>query len=719
MDLHRSVPSSATGEGGYEPAEHPLPVTAPLSVPAPAPAPGGGGNGLKVPAPPPSSRTAVLQAPAAAAVPTEPAAAVAPPTIEAKAPGATVKASFSRELWARRRFDLPAWSVSLVVHVVILSVLGAATFSTEVRPMVANIDSALGAPPGSADELVKIYADPSDLPRDQAVGDVNATAPGPSAGFGGGIGGAIGTGGPSATPRVTGVGGGIGEPTGLAALKVVPQLSGLSLLPTAPGKDLGGGGLISGDVTYETTDVGVALDQLAREILRHLSQHKLTVVWLFDESESMKDDQRAVKEKFDRVASELKLNTGSDKKAAGALNHAIVGFGQGIHYELEKPTFDIDQIGRAIDRLRVDDSGVENTMHAIQEVVAHYSGLIRKDRRLLIVLITDESGDDGDYVEEARQAVVGRGVPLYVIGRQSLFGYDRAHLIYVDPVTKDVYYPAIHRGPETAFIETLQWDGLHERWDEQPSGFAPYELARLARDSGGIYFLLPSEENMRVRQREKAYSITTLKEYLPDYESRLTYVKRRYESEFRRTLFQIITETRTFALPTHFSVDPAAMIQEANAAGVVATNQLNVLLAIQKRLEQLERHRNRETDKRWQAHYDLILAQIVAYQVKTYEYRACLAEMLAKPPVPSKMPTPALAVQWVMNHSPSRKAPREQTAKKYAEAERLLKQVVDRHPRTPWADLAQDNLNRGLGIQRDEWQHSPSYNDRWRFVPKY
>ena len=111
-------------------------------------------------------------------------------------------------------------------------------------------------------------------------------------------------------------------------------------------------------------------------------------------------------------------------------------------------------------------------------------------------------------------------MPIYVIGRQSLFGYERAHLRYVDPVTKDVYWPTIRRGPETADIELLQWDGLHDRWDEQPSGFAPYELARLAKDSGGIYFLLPSEENMRVRQREKAYSIATLKEYVPDYDSR-------------------------------------------------------------------------------------------------------------------------------------------------------------------------------------------------------
>ena len=113
------------------------------------------------------------------------------------------------------------------------------------------------------------------------------------------------------------------------------------------------------------------------------------------------------------------------------------------------------------------------------------------------MLATDESGDDGAFVEEARQVAVGRAVPIYVIGRQSMFGSSTVRLPYTDPVTKDVYWPKIRRGPETAGLENLQYDGLHNRWDEQPSGFGPYELARLTKDTGGIYFLLPSEETMR------------------------------------------------------------------------------------------------------------------------------------------------------------------------------------------------------------------------------
>ena len=110
---------------------------------------------------------------------------------------------------------------------------------------------------------------------------------------------------------------------------------------------------------------------------------------------------------------------------------------------------------------------------------------------------------------------------------------------------------AYHVFPETAGKEALQWDGLHGRWDEQPSGFAPYELARLAKDTGGIYFLLPSEEEMRVRQREKAYSMTTLKEYVPDYESRAAYYERIGPPDFLGDLHQCLPHR----LPSAFAAE--------------------------------------------------------------------------------------------------------------------------------------------------------------------
>jgi von Willebrand factor type A domain len=663
----------------------------------------------------------------ATAEPTQvPAAPVAPKTPEElKAEKALARKRRQRQ--AEIRVGAPAWLVSLVVHVGLLALLAVTTLHADTaKKIIANINSALVANRGGEPEMTPIYADPGAQRSQEAVGNEHAeTAGGSAGGFGG-----IGTGPPSATPaigKVGRVGGGGGSGTGIGGFKFNGNLSPLANLTTgAPGMDLGGGGLVAGDVTYEASDVGQSLDQIAREILRHLTQHKLTVIWLFDESESMKDDQKAIREKFDRVASELKVNVDNSKKAAGALTHAIVGFGADIHYELEKPTLDIDVIGRAIDRLRVDDSGTENTLHAINEVINHYGGLIKKDRKLLIVLVTDESGDDGAYIEEAHQAAVSKGVPLYIIGRQSLFGYEHAHLRYIDPVTKDVYWPAIRRGPETADVELMQWDGLHDRWDEQPSGFAPYELARMAKDTGGIYFLLPSEENMRGSRREKAYRIADLKEYVPDYANRAAYMAVRQKSELRRTLYDIIQTTRwqpganePYYYRRHFPIDPGQLVPACAEAATQATVRLNVLLKIQQRMEELQKLRDREPEKRWQAHYDLMLAQIVAYQIKSYEYRATVEEMARKPPKPNKMPTADLVVEWVIDHSHDRKAPKENTEKKYVEATKLLKEVIARHPKTPWADLAQDELDRGLGTQRNEWHHNPKYGEREKLVPKY
>ncbi len=616
----------------------------------------------------------------------------------------------------KRQFDAPAWVVSAIVHISLLVGLGAITLAPQAAQALKDLNTSLVSNSGSANELTPIMADPSDAPRDQAVGDITATSTGPSSGL---AAAGIGAGVPSATPRV-GVGATIGERNSLPSVKVVPQVSGLAMLPSAPTRDLGGGGgAIPGDVTFEAGDVGVALNQVAREILRHLADHKLTVVWMFDESGSMKDDQQAVKAKFDRLANELRDNIDPSKKAAGALNYVVVGFGENIHYEVEKPTTDVDAVGKAIDHLRVDDSGIENTMHAVGDVINKYGRLVTKERRILIVLVTDESGDDGAYIEEVRQAAVSKSVPIYIIGRQSLFGYDRAHIRYVDPVTKDVYWPTIRRGPETADIELLQWDGLHERWDEQPSGFGPYELARLAKSTGGIYFLLPSEENMRVRTREQAYSIKTMKEYVPDYESRVTYSENRAKSEFRRNLYEIIQVTKGFPFRRHFPVEPGAMIEAINAEYPIVTERLNILIGIEKRLRSMAKLREREPEKRWQAHYDLMLAEIMTYQIKAYEYRACLEEMAKTPPKPKTMPNPSMIVEWVLDHSQDRKAPKDRTEKVYAEAITLLKKVIERHPKTPWADLAQDELNRGLSVQRTEWHHNLQYGERAKLVPKY
>ena len=63
---------------------------------------------------------------------------------------------------------MQAWGVSFVVHVVILSALAAATFtSQDTIKKIISFDSALASYSNGEPELLPIYADPDNIPRDQ------------------------------------------------------------------------------------------------------------------------------------------------------------------------------------------------------------------------------------------------------------------------------------------------------------------------------------------------------------------------------------------------------------------------------------------------------------------------------------------------------------------------------------------------------------------------
>ena len=91
----------------------------------------------------------------------------------------------------RLRHVLQAWSVSLIVHVAVLSALAAATFSSQdaIKKMV-NFDSALAGYRNGEPEPLPIYADPDNIPRDKTIGDENASTAGEPVpmvmGYGGG-----------------------------------------------------------------------------------------------------------------------------------------------------------------------------------------------------------------------------------------------------------------------------------------------------------------------------------------------------------------------------------------------------------------------------------------------------------------------------------------------------------------------------------------------------
>jgi len=224
---------------------------------------------------------------------------------------------------------------------------------------------------------------------------------------------------------------------------------------------------------------------------------------------------------------------------------------------------------------------------------------------------------------------------------------------------------------------------------------------------------------MGFHQREQAYSIVQLKEYMPEYSNHMVYVQNRTASELRHSLYQVITESKALMYLRDFPIDRDELIQAAAEEGEKTAFKLSRLLEFQKILENLKNLRDHEPEKRWQAQYDLMLAQTVAFQVMAFEYRALMAQLVLKPRKPSKQPTADMSITFVVDHAQQPLAPKNLTARKYAEAKRLLEDVIAKHAKTPWADLAQDALNRGLSVELNEWRHNPKYDERSQFVPKF
>jgi len=138
-----------------------------------------------------------------------------------------------------------------------------------------------------------------------------------------------------------------------------------------------------------------------------------------------------------------------------------------------------------------------------------------------VIVVSDESGDDGDpflppaadQLENALAVLKTHRSPIYILGRESVFGNFYAYVRWKHPQTGYVHRLPIRRGPEAPSAEQLLYDGFRRRFDSHMSGFGPYEQVRLARDSGGIFFQLPHEEENLNDFKKKQFSMALFSDH--------------------------------------------------------------------------------------------------------------------------------------------------------------------------------------------------------------
>ena len=465
---------------------------------------------------------------------------------------------------------------------------------------------------------------------------------------------------------------------------------------------------ILGDPRMVVDSYQQAMDQITQEILWMLERGNVLVVWCFDQSQSMKDDQREIRDRINKVYAELGL---VDQASGSHLLTAVTSFGAGfqIHTTANnkpRPTSNRAEIRDAIDLVPVDPSGTENMCGAVRQAIGFHRPMARR-RQMILILVSDESGNPQNNaallentIAEARAA----RCRVYTMGREAVFGYPWAHIRYKHPQTKRTHWLRVDRGPETAFVEQLQTNGFHRRHDAFSSGFGPYDQARLSRETGGIFFLLPSIEADLVggKAGKRRYKLDAMRPYRPDLRARLSVVSDRNKYPLRSLIWKVVndldpTKARQVNMPVDFPLAAAQFLPAARAAQTKAATYINYLGTVQKMLESGKLLREQEPEPRWQANYDLILAQIVAYQARMYEYGVAIEQFIKTPKTAALTRPPNLRlVDWniTTNHNV-----RTETSKPYIKrSTALFNQIIADHPGTPWAARAQQELTRGFGV---------------------
>jgi hypothetical protein len=154
---------------------------------------------------------------------------------------------------------------------------------------------------------------------------------------------------------------------------------------------------------------------------------------------------------------------------------------------------------------------------------------------------------------------------------------------------------------------------------------------------------------------------------------------------------------RQIEMRIQFSLQYDEFVRQARIEQVKARNYLIYLARVQKALEDALPHRQQEADPRWQANFDLIHAQVIAYQARIWEYGAACEEFIGNPKTAPLTKSPNLVLQnW---HITTREKTLTEDSKPYIDrAKQLFDQVIDNFAGTPWAQRAAWERKRGFGI---------------------
>ncbi|GIW91040.1 MAG: hypothetical protein KatS3mg109_1472 [Pirellulaceae bacterium] len=476
-----------------------------------------------------------------------------------------------------------------------------------------------------------------------------------------------------------------------------------------------------------------AIDRLTQEILNSLNERKTLVVWLLDQSPSLAKQHREIRDRLARVYEELGIIEAADNPAfrrhdSKPLLTSVYWFGEQVTRVLKKPTDQVEEILKAVENVPMDESGIERVFSAVY-LAAREAAEFRQpnprtgepERNVLLIVFTDEAGEDLDGLETTVRFCRRYGIVVHVVGAPAPFGRKETYLKFVDPdprYDQSVRWGVVDQGPESLMPERLKLTFGVAPEDEEPidSGFGPYGLTRLCYETGGIYFAVHpnrrvdrsvgrGETEVFAAHLKRFFDPEVMRFYRPDYVSVEEY-QRRLEANKARAALVTAAQMSWVQEPPM----PKLRFVKRDDAQFVAelTEAQKVAALLEPRLQQLyevlkagEADRDQEASPRWQAGYDLAMGRVLAARARTESYNAVLAR--AKRGMPFRDPKNNT---WELEPCDDLSEVGSQLENLAKRARFYLERVLKEHPGTPWAYLAQKELDMPMG-----WKWKESFTD--------
>lgn len=593
--------------------------------------------------------------------------------------------------------DTPAWAVSLVIHVAVLVTLAVAGLST-VAPTPKPI-TVIETPIEEEQDILEI---PREVTLDQLV-EVDPGAQS-DAGF------------ESAESLAQEV-----AEVSVVAVEMPDLVSDdMTIEPldvVSTGLNYDENLTVKGASGVGETGASGAVDRLTLEIAASLEQRSTVVCWVFDQSVSLSGQRQEIASRLERVFDELGLTSTAQ---ANELLNLVYAYGKQVTPVIDKPTRDVGEVVAAINRIPVDESGMENTFTAIAEAAkkAKQVRLSGADRRnVMIITFTDEVGNDQKYADSVATFCRAQAMRVFVVGVPAPFGRTEVKMKFVefDPkYAADEQWAVVEQGPESLYSEFVNVRPKNSPDEPIDSGFGPFSLSKLCAETGGIYFAVHANRGARGRVSDSAtaamssqlryfFDPKVMRDYRPDYLPQAQIDKMLAANKAKAALVAAARAAQVSPMDAPTMVFPreddgklALLLGEAQKKAAVLEPKIDALYGTLA-TGVPDRAKIAAEEKRWQAGFDLALGRVLALKVRTNSYNIMLAQ--AKSGMKFKNPKNDT---WTLKPSDDVSQVGSQTERLAKQADEVLRRVVAEHPGTPWAQMAAEELRNPLGYSWEE-----------------